>query len=154
MAGGFGYTVTAPMELPPEVDRSPYGVANPDLAELPEIVDSSLSGLRLQGTLAKALPGMPVVDIGGTIRQEEAEELAVGMRNAFAVTKAYNARMKAIARLKNNQAQSIAEQSVKPRGKSAYARSVNADRRDKYAAYRGASALTGPSAGPYMTYIR
>ena len=154
MAGGFGYTVTAPMEVPQEVYRSPYGVPNPDLKELPDIVDSATSGLRLQGTLAKALPGMPVVDVGGTVRQDEAEELAIGIRNAFEVTKAYNARMKAIARLKNNQAQSIAEQSVKPRGKSAYNRSVNSGRRDKYAAYRAAQVLTGPSAGPYMTHIR
>ena len=154
MAGGFGYTVTAPMEVPYEPYRSPYGVPNPALKELPAIDDSGVSGLRLQGTLAKALPGMPIVDAGGTIRQEEAEELAIGMRNAFAVTKAYNARSEAIAKAKNRQAQKIAEDSSKARGRAAYNRGVYSDRRDRYAAYRGAQALTGPSVGPYMTHIR
>lgn len=154
MAGGFGYTVTAPMEIPYEPPRSPYGIPNPGLKALPDIDDSDVTGLRLQGTLAKALPGMPVVDAGGTIRQEEAAELAIGMRNAFAETRFYNTRSQAIAKAKNRQAQKIAEDSSEARGKSAYNRSVYGARRDKYAAYRGAEALTGPSAGPYMTHIR
>lgn len=51
----------------------------PSLKELPAIVDSGISGLRLQGTLAKALPPMPVVDLGGKGRMEDAAKLALEM---------------------------------------------------------------------------
>ena len=50
--------VTGPIEIPPEVYRSPNAPPPPELAELPAIEDAKVTGLRLQGTLAKALPPM------------------------------------------------------------------------------------------------
>ena len=46
----YGAPVTGPMEIPREVYRSPNAPANPELAELPEIIDAKTNGLRLQGT--------------------------------------------------------------------------------------------------------
>jgi len=80
---------------------SPYMPGLPGLPELPEIIDARTSGLRLQGTSAKALPGMPVVDYSSDVRAMEAQQYANEMRAAFAITKEYNKRSKAIARMKN-----------------------------------------------------
>ena len=48
----------------------------PELPGLPEIVDSGVTGLRLQGTLAKALPPMANVGSMTNVRQMEAEKYA------------------------------------------------------------------------------
>ena len=76
----------------------------PELPELPIIVDAKSSGLRLQGTLAKALP--PMVDVGTmtNVRQMEAEEYARDIAAAFDISKQYEKRSKAIARAKNRRA--------------------------------------------------
>ena len=154
MAGGFGYTVQAPMEVPQQVPYSPYSTGRPDLAELPDIIDTSTSGLRLQGTLAKALPKMAVVDTGSTVRAEETALEQYATRQAFDITKAYQARNKAIARLKDDRAQTYAERRSKPNTSRAYSKSRNDQARERNAVYRAAQSMGGPSVGPYMTYIR
>ena len=97
----YGFPVTQPMEIPAEVYSSPYAPEIPALAELPEISDARITGLRLQGTLAKALP--PMADVGSmtNVREMEAAELARDMGIAFAESKAYEKRSRAIARAKN-----------------------------------------------------
>ena len=95
---GYGASVTAPMVIPPEVIRSPYGPPNPGI-ELPGLVDTSLTGIRLLGTAAKALPAMKEAGSGTTARQRDAAEKAYATSVAFNVTKAQLARDKAIRRL-------------------------------------------------------
>lgn len=82
----------------------------PPVKELPSIVDAGVSGLRLQGTSVKALPSMPVVDLGGKGRSEDAAQLAAEMGIAFAEDRARSARSKAIARIKNRNYDRAAKQ--------------------------------------------
>ena len=72
----YGAPVTAPMEIPPEVYRSPNAPELPGLPEMPVLVDAKTKGLRLQGTLAKALPPMANAGSMTNVRQIEAEEYA------------------------------------------------------------------------------
>ena len=85
------------------MERSRFLPELPGLPELPVITDAGTSGLRLQGTLAKALPGMTEAGSMMNIRQMEAEEYANEIRAAFAISKEYDKRSKAIARSKNEQ---------------------------------------------------
>ena len=84
-----------------------------DLPELPEIKDASVGTLRLEGTLAKRLPGMPsgdLNDLGFTnYRQLEAEKLMNDMRAVYDISRQQSARSKAIAKAKGRQAQRQAE---------------------------------------------
>ena len=80
---GYGAPVTAPMEIPPEVYRSPNAPELPGLPEMPELIDAKVKGLRLQGTLAKALPPMKNVGSMTNVRQIEAEEYARDIGAAF-----------------------------------------------------------------------
>ena len=82
---------------------SPYIPDLPGLPDLPEIVDARTTGLRLQGTSAKALPPMVAAGYSSNVRQMEAEQYANEMRAAFEISKAYNRRSEAIARAKNRQ---------------------------------------------------
>ena len=75
---------------------SAYSAPTP---ELPGLVDTSLTGIRLLGTAAKALPAMKEAGSGTTARQRDAAEKAYAMSVAFNVTKAQLARDKAIRRL-------------------------------------------------------
>ena len=97
----YGAPVTGPMVIPQEVYSSPYAPDIPALAELPEIIDGRTSGLRLQGTSAKALPGMKDAGSMTNVRQMEAEQYANDMRAAFGISKQYDKRSRAIARAKN-----------------------------------------------------
>ena len=78
------------------MERSRFLPELPGLPELPVITDAGTSGLRLQGTLAKALPGMTEAGSMMNIRQMEAEEYANEIRAAFAISKEYDKRSKAI----------------------------------------------------------
>ena len=50
MAGGLPFaSVTAPMEIPQEVYRSPNAPELPGLPEMPELVDAKTSGLTSTG---------------------------------------------------------------------------------------------------------
>ena len=106
----YGAPVTGPMEIPPEVYSSPYGPPAPELPELPAIEDAKATGLRLQGTLAKALP--PMADVGSmtNVRQMEAEKYARDMAYVFDISKRQEARSRAIAREKNRQMERYAKE--------------------------------------------
>ena len=82
----------------------------PRLPELPAIVDAKTRGLRLQGTLAKALPPMANVGSMTNVRQMEAEEYANDIRAAFDISRQYDKRSRAIARAKNRQMERAAKQ--------------------------------------------
>ena len=86
------------------MDSSRFLPPMPELPELPIIVDAKSRGLRLQGTLAKALP--PMADVGSmtNVRQMEAEQYANEIRAAFDISRQYEKRSKAIARAKNRAA--------------------------------------------------
>ena len=156
MAGGYGgfFPVSAPMEVPPEVTGSMFTPDTPGLAELPEIIDARTNGLRLQGTSAKALPGMADVGSMTNVRQMEAAELARDMGIAFGESKAYEKRSRARARAKNRRSQAIAERGVKGSGRGGVKRSQYNNQRGSNAKLRGAQNLTGPNAFPYLFAIR
>ncbi len=84
-----------------------------DLPELPEIKDASVKTLRLEGTLAKRLPGMPSGDLenlGFTdYKQQEAAKLMNDMRYVFDISRQQASRSKALAKAKNRRAQRQAE---------------------------------------------
>jgi len=82
----------------------------PGLPELPIITDAKTSGLRLQGTLAKALPPMANVGSMTNVRQMEAEQYAKDIAAVFDTSRAYDKRSKAIARAKNRRQESAAKQ--------------------------------------------
>ena len=105
----YGAPVTGPMVIPQEVYSSPYGPEYPALPELPEIVDAKTNGLRLQGTLAKALPGIQEAGSMTNARQLEVEQYARDMAAAFEISEAYEKRSRAIARAKNRQMERYAK---------------------------------------------
>ena len=82
----------------------------PELPELPQIVDAQTRGLRLQGTLAKALPPMANVGSMTNVRQMEAEQYARDIAAAFEISRAYDKRSRALARAKNRQTERYAKQ--------------------------------------------
>ena len=92
-----------------EYQPSMYTPPLPGLPELPEIVDAKVKGLRLQGTLAKALPGMKQAGSMTNVRQMEAEQYAQDIGAAFDISKAYEKRSRAIARAKNRQSERAAK---------------------------------------------
>ena len=111
MAGGIPFaTVTAPMEIPPEVYRSPNAPELPVLPEMPELVDTKVKGLRLQGTLAKALPPMASAGSMTNVRQREAAEYARDIGESFDISRQQEAKSRAIARQKNRNMERAAKQ--------------------------------------------
>ena len=112
----YGAPVTGPMELPAEVAPSYTRYDLPEMVnphatpELPEMVDAGVKGIRLQGTLVKALPGMAQVGYMTNVRQMEAEQYANDIRAASEIMKPQAARSKAIARAKNYQMERAAKQ--------------------------------------------
>ena len=88
---------------------SPFMPELPGLPELPEIVDAKTKGLRLQGTLAKALPGIKQAGSMTNVRQLEAEEYARDIGAAFEISRAQQKRSQAIARAKNRQMERAAK---------------------------------------------
>ena len=118
----YGAPVTAPMEIPQTVYRSPNAPPDLELNELPVITDAGVTGLRLQGTLAKALPPMKKVSSMTNVRQMEAEEYANDIRAAFNISKQYDRRSKAIAKAKGRQMERMS-QPRKGAGKRASAQS-------------------------------
>jgi hypothetical protein len=92
-----------------EYQPSLYTPELPGLPNLPEIVDAKTTGLRLQGTLAKALPGIKNAGSMTNIRQLEAEEYARDIGAAFDISRQQQKRSQAIARAKNRQAERAAK---------------------------------------------
>jgi len=81
----------------------------PGLPELPQIVDAQTKGLRLQGTLAKALPGIKEAGSMTNIRQMEAEQYARDIGAAYDISREYDKRSKARARAHNRQMEKYAK---------------------------------------------
>ena len=106
----YGAPVTGPMEIPPEVYSSPNAPEIPGLPELPEIIDAKTNGLRLQGTLAKALPGITNAGSMTNVRQMEAEQYAAEIGEAFDISRRQQSRSRAIARQKNRDTERAAKQ--------------------------------------------
>ena len=119
----YGAPVTGPMEIPPEVYSSPNAPELPGLPEMPEMVDAKTKGLRLQGTLAKALPPMASAGSMTNVRQMEAEQYAAEIGAAFDISRQQERRSRAIAKAKGRQMQRAAEPRTKSAGKSGSARS-------------------------------
>ena len=97
----YGAPVTGPMEVTDELVRSPWSPEDPELKELPGILDAGLSGLRLQNTEVKAMPGMPDVDTGTKTRAIEAAEYARDLGLAADRFRQAEVRSRTIARYKN-----------------------------------------------------
>ena len=106
----YGAPVTAPMVILPEVYSSPNAPALPGLPEMPQLVDAKTKGLRLQGTLAKALPGIKQAGSMTNVRQIEAEEYARDIGLSFERSKSQLKRSQAIARAKNRMMERAAKQ--------------------------------------------
>ena len=81
----------------------------PELKELPAIEDAKVSGLRLQGTLPKALPKMPDGSSGSSGRAEEAAIYNRDVGISFAESRAREARGRAISRMKDKAADRFAK---------------------------------------------
>ena len=105
----YGAPVTAPMEIPPEVYRSRNAPPAPEMKELPVIQDTKTTGLRLQGTLAKALPPMANVGSMTNVRQMEAEKYASEMAYVFGISKQQEAVSRARARQMDKQMEKYAK---------------------------------------------
>ncbi len=84
-----------------------------ELPELPEIKDATVGTLRLEGTLAKRLPGMPSGELEGlsftNSRQLEAEQLMNDMRYVYDISRKQQQRSRARAKARGRQAQRAAE---------------------------------------------
>ena len=135
---GYGAPVTAPMEIPPEVYFSPLAPPKPELPGLPRIEDAGVTGLRLQGTLAKALPGIKEAGSMTNEKQLEAAKLARDIGIVFDISKGQQARSKAIARKKNRDAQRAATPKTKSQSRTASAKSRRNTRREKAISYNAA----------------
>ena len=92
MAGGWGYTVQAPMEIPQEpplryLDDDMPEVQSPNELPLPDAPNVDTSRLRI---LNKAMPRKPGGEIQERGRMEAAAEYSQAMGEAYGITKAYN----------------------------------------------------------------
>ena len=105
----YGFPVTQPMEVRPGVYSTPFTPEVPGLPEMPELVDAKTKGLRLQGTLAKALPPIKQAGSMTNVRQMEAEEYARDIGIAFDISRQQQKRSQAIARAKNRQMERAAK---------------------------------------------
>ena len=129
MAGGWGYPVNGPMEIPQE---PPYRYMAEDLPEvqdpkdlpMPEAPNVDTSRLR---QINKALPPRP----GGTVvmkgRMEEAAADAFAMGQAFAITKSYNKAYANRAKAKNR----VQERISKTYSQGAVSQGKNRSNRNK-----------------------
>ena len=78
-----------------------------EMAELPVMKDATAGTVRLEGTLARRMPSMP----GGTLenlyfsnsRAIDAFETMAGMRNAYAISRQYDQRNRAVAKARARQ---------------------------------------------------
>ena len=134
----YGAPVTAPMVIPRKVYRSPNAPANPELAELPAITDAKTNGLRLQGTLAKALPGIPQVGSMTNVRRMEAEQYATDIGRAFDISRQQQQRSKALAKAKGRQMERYAKPRTKQAGQRGSATSRRNNRRAKGRSFNAA----------------
>ena len=134
----YGAPVTAPMEIPPEVYRSPNAPEIPGLPEFPVLVDAKTTGLRLQGTLAKALPPMANVGSMTNVRQIEAEEYARDIGEAFDIYRQQERYSKAKAKAQARQMDAAVRPRTKSAGKRGSSRSRANSRRAKGRSFNAA----------------
>ncbi len=142
----YGYTVQAPMDSG-YIPNSSFVPGRPDMPDssMPTIAAASTDTLGRRNTLAKALPAMPASGIGDlsftNYRQvkafEDMQALAVGQADR----KVAERNNRAVSKYKNDQAQKIAEDQSKPRGREAYKRSKFSDRKERYTVNRIAQGL-------------
>ena len=132
--------VTAPMEIPQEVYRSRNAPPAPEQKELPVIEDAKVAGLRLQGTLAKALPPMANVGSMTNVRQMEAEKYASEMAYVFGISKRQTQQSKMIAKALDDQAGSYSKKYAKGTGSQGKSLSRRQVARQRVSKYRAASA--------------
>jgi len=85
---------------------SPY---LPKSKGLPALSDASVTTIRSLSNLPKSLPGMPDGSSGTNARAEEAAIFLRDMGLSFEVSKAREARMKAIRRMKDKSADRMAK---------------------------------------------
>ena len=108
----YGAPVTAPMEIPQQIASA---FSRPEMAEMPEIKDTTAGTIRLEGTLAKRMPNMPSGDLNNlsfsNSRQLEAQQLMNDMRNSYAISRDQTNRSKALAKARGRQAQKQVERS-------------------------------------------
>lgn len=106
----YGAPVTQPMVIPQQIASA---FSQPEMAEMPEIVDATTETMRLKGTLSKRLPDMPSGDLNdlsfSNSRQMEAQQLMNEMRISYGESKQYVKRSKALAKARGRQAQRQAE---------------------------------------------
>ncbi len=154
MAGGWGASVQAPMEVPQETFNRYLAADMPEdrvlPMELPPIEDASTTASRIE---TKAMPPMRGGDISTKARMEEAAALAQGMGVAFATTKAYNRRSRAIAKAKGKAQARLSKTYGKDSLNYGKNRSFGNIGREKQFAWRGAS-MTNPDSRQYLTIIR
>lgn len=140
MAGGWGASVQAPMEIPREKPHRYLGrdlpeTRNPRQAELPIIRDSSAETARLA---TKAMPSMPGGQITQSGRMEEAAEYAYAMGQAFGITKFYNKRSAIRAKAKNKAKTRLTKHRPKDAVKGGRGRGNFSKRREKNSGFRAA----------------
>ena len=143
MAGGWGYTVQAPMEVPQEpplryLDDDMPEVKDPQDQPLPEMKNTDTNMLR---RLNKALPPKPGGDIEQRGRMQDAAEYAAAMGQAFAITKSYNQAYAARAKAKGRATERIAKRMPKGALNAGKGRSYRNSAMERYAMQRGAQAF-------------
>jgi len=112
----------------------------PELPGLPQIVDAQTTGLRLQGTLAKALPPMANVGSMTNVRQMEAEKFAREMAYVFEISKSYDKASKRVAKAKNKNTERYSKQYSKGTGYQGRNLSSRQAAKKRASKYRAASA--------------
>jgi len=146
----YGAPVTAPTEIPPEVTRTPWSPEDPELKEMPGILDAGLDGLRLQHTEVKALPGMPDVDIGTGARALEAAEYSRDLGLASDRFKSVENYSRRLAAAKDAQAEQASKEYSRSGVSQGNRRSNRNRAKGKAAAWRSAPR----GAHQYLTIIR
>ena len=112
MAGGYGFTVQAPMEIPqdpgPQYLREDMPeVVNPGELPIDSLKDVSTSLLRAK---SKALPPMAAIESLDRGRQQEAVETMYATGVAFATSKQQEQYQRAKARARGRQAEQMAKE--------------------------------------------
>jgi hypothetical protein len=116
----------------------------PPISDLPGLVDTRVSGIRLMNTAVKAKPPLPTVDTGRSGRAEEAMLKARNLAIAAEERKRYEARSRAIARLKDKGMESQIIQKNK-QGEKNRRRSQMVNQRNKNATAEKTARLLGVS---------
>lgn len=148
MAGGWGFSVTRPLEIPAEPALRYLADDMPEVADPSELPkpDEKTVDIELLRRLNKAMPEMPGGNITERGRMEDAAEYAAAMGNAFAITKSYNKYYARRAEAKNR----AASRAARHKPNSATNRGRAATNRNKR--YEKGSGLNAAFAFGYHPY--